>query len=67
MKLVCTKAEGYFVSVWKFTEGKEYKLHGRWSDDPHVFDDNGQELWLFRYPGVIRGAGVDGFEFKGVK
>lgn len=65
-KLVCTKSVNSFVNVWNFTEGKEYKLHGRWSNDPHVFDDNGQALWLFRYPGVIRGAGIDEFHFREV-
>lgn len=67
MKLRCIKAENDDLNVWKFTEGKEYKLHCRWEDDPHIFDDNGIELWLFLYEHVIRGAGVDNFHFEVVK
>lgn len=64
MKLRCIKSEDNGLNVWTFTEGKEYKLRGRWETDPHVMDDNGQALWLFRYPGVIRGAGVEEYHFE---
>ena len=67
MKLVCTKSDHDDINVWRFTEGKEYKLHGSLGgddyDDAHVFDDNGLELWLFKYDGVIKGAGVNDFTF----
>lgn len=63
MKLVCRKSEDNGINVWRFTEGKEYKMHGSLSSDAHVFDDNGLELWLFNYGGMIKGAGIDEFVF----
>lgn len=64
MKLRCIKAENDNLNVWLFTEGKEYRLRGRWENDPHIIDDNGLELWLFRYDHVIRGAGIDNYHFE---
>lgn len=67
MKLVCKKSDHGAVNVWRFTEGREYKMHGSIHYDAHVIDDNGLELWLVQLRGVMVGAGVDGYEFVEIK
>lgn len=66
MKLVCTRSR-HGSNVWRFTEGKEYKMHGSLDDDAHVFDDNGLELWLYKYNSVIKGAGIIGYTFAEIE
>lgn len=67
MKLVCKKSDHGAVNVWRFTTGREYKMHGSIRSDAHVIDDNGFELWLVQLRGVMVGAGVDGYEFVEIK
>jgi hypothetical protein len=42
-------------------------MHGVIEYDAHVFDDNGLELWLYKYDGVIKGAGIIGYTFAEIK
>lgn len=60
----CVKNDG---KTWEFTKGRVYRVVVDVDNDHRVYDDTGLPLHLLQYGYQIVGAGVDGFEFKGVK
>lgn len=61
----CVKNDG---KTWSFTKGKMYRVITDVMDNDHrVYDETGLPLYLVQYGDQIVGAGVDGFEFKGVE
>lgn len=61
-QLVCKQT---YESLWQFTVGKAYTVHGKWGVDEHVISDNGYHLYLLTTEsGCICGAGVPGHKFE---